>query len=325
MRLLVGDIGGTNTRLELHEGNSRGALAVVHAQVFDSGAHGDLAPIVNTFLDGHSVDAAAFGIAGPVNGRTCKTTNLPWHIDADALERDCRIPRVTLLNDFQAVALGIPSVPEAELCLLQDAEVDPDGPVAIIGAGTGLGQAVVVPTERGPRVLSSEGGHTDFGPRNADEIALLQYLLERHERVSVERVVSGLGLRAIYSFLTETGREVASTALSQALESEDPGKVIGEAALSRSDAACERAVRMFIELYGAEAGNLALKVLPKGGLYVAGGIAPKLLPLMQDGTFLKGFTHKGRMSALLENMRVTVVLCDQVGLLGARNAALHSL
>ena len=323
MRLLAGDIGGTKTLLALYDERD-GAFTETRRQRFDSGAFRGLGEMIVAMLGSEveSVDRAAFGIAGPIVDDTCKATNLPWVVDARALERELDIERVRLLNDFQAVALGVPSLGADDVVVLQDGDVEPDGPIAIIGAGTGLGQAIVVATPTGPRVLPSEGGHTDFAPRNELEIDLLRFLQKRHGRVSVERCVSGQGIVSIYEFLIETGLERESPAIRAKMAEHDDGAVIGTAAIEGSDAACVRAVRIFTSLYGAEAGNLALKVLPTGGLFIAGGIAPKLLPFMRDrDLFLAAFLTKGRMSPLLERMRVAVITDTNVGLYGARNVA----
>lgn len=322
MRLLAGDVGGTKTLLALFE-ERNGVFTELRRERFESAAYAGLAQMVRAMMgaETETLDRAAFGIAGPVVDDTSKTTNLPWHIDARAMEKELEIERICLLNDFQAVALGVPSLQPADLVVLQEGEVDPQGPIAILGAGTGLGEAVVVPTADRLRVLPSEGGHTDFSPRDEVEIDLLRFLMARHGRVSVERVVSGQGLVGIYEFLTHTQLEKESPEIRQRMEQGDPGAVIGSTALDGGDAACVRAVRMFVSLYGAEAGNLALKVLPTGGLYVGGGIAPKLLPFMKSPEFLESFLAKGRMRPLLERMRVSIILDAHVGLYGARNVA----
>jgi glucokinase len=264
--------------------------------------------------------AAAFGVAGPVERGVCKTTNLPWVIDQGVLSEALGAP-VGLINDFHAVALGVPALGPADSVVLQQGEVDPNGVVAVVGAGTGLGEALLVPTTLGPRVVASEGGHVDFAPRNAVEVDLLRFLWKRHRRVSVERVVSGPGLRAVYDFVVETGLVPASPHVTARLANEDPGMVIGEHGVHGTDPACSRAVDMFVSLYGSEAGNLALKVLPHGGLYVAGGIAPKLLDKIRYGSFMHAFLDKGRLSSALERVRVAVIVNAKVPLFGAHRLA----
>lgn len=324
MRLLAGDVGGTKTLLALFEG-AADQLTEVRRERFESHHFEGLTEIVRAMLgdDAGQVDRAAFGVAGPVVDDTCKATNLPWQIDARSMERELGIERICLLNDFHAIALGTRSLGPDDLVVLQDQPAEEDGPVAILGAGTGLGESIVVPTGAGPRVLDSEGGHADFAPRNDTEMDLLRFLLARHDRVSVERVVSGAGLHAIYQFLVESGRaDVSEDVAARLRDADDPAAVIGQAAVDGDDDTCRRSVEIFVSLYGAEAGNLALKVLPRGGLFVAGGIAPKLLPFVRrPDLFLESYLAKGRMRPLLERMRVSIITDTNVGLYGARNAA----
>jgi glucokinase len=327
MRVVAADVGGTKTLVALYEGEP-GAFAEVASRRYQSDAYEGLAPIVADFLgEGvRSVAAAAIGVAGPVIDDTCKTTNLPWQMDARRIEADLGIARVRLLNDFEAVALGLGELSASQLDVLQDRPVDPDSPSAVLGAGTGLGEAIIVPSERPlPRVIATEGGHCDFAPRDEVEIELLRFLLRRHKRVSYERVLSGRGLQALYDFVVES--ELAPTAgATRALldAADDRAAVIGECALTRSDEACVRAASMFVSVYGAEAGNLALKTLPRGGLFVAGGIAPKLIEIIRAGEFMRAFLAKGRMGQVLDTIRVSVVLEQRVGLLGARRAAVST-
>jgi len=318
VRLLAGDIGGTKTLLALYEGEL-GALKRVRSERVASSAHASLEELARAFLgEGDArVDRAAFAVAGPVVDGRCTATNLPWRIEARRLEEQLEIESAILLNDFAAVAHGIGGLSADQLVILQDAPTDPDGPIAILGAGTGLGEAIALPTDAGLRVIPTEGGHTDFAPRDELEINLLRFLLERHDRVSVERVVSGMGLSAIYEYVVSRRVAQEDPAVRRRLEGEEPGAVIGELALAGADSACVRTVEIFMSLYGAEAGNLALKVLPTGGLYVAGGIAPKLLPMMKDGRFLSAFRNKGRMAKLMRTIRVAIVTEPEVGLLGA--------
>ena len=328
--IVAGDIGGTKTELAALERTPAGAFRQRAVVRYASSEFASLDAIAGAFmatvaqrcgdLSSAELAGAAFGVAGPVIGRTSRITNLPWHIDADALQTLLAAP-CELLNDFAAVALGVGLLSSAEQCVLQAGEVDPTGPVAVLGAGTGLGEAVLVPATGGPRVLASEGGHTDFAPRNPTEARLLAFLWQRHERVSVERVVSGLGLPAIFDFVCEDGLATPRTDTLAAMEDRDRSAVIGERGQDGSDPACARALQMFVELYGAEAGNLALKVIPTGGLYVAGGIAPRVLPLLQDGRFMGALLDKGRMHDLLSSVRVAVVLEPRVGLFGAARMA----
>jgi glucokinase len=324
MRILVGDIGGTKTELSLRERTGQGELTEVRNGRYRSADFRGLGGVVSEFLDGRAqqLDAAVFGIAGPVDGQVCKTTNLPWVVDGVELSKELGAP-VGLINDFHAVALGISALKPEELQVLQAGTVDARGPVAIIGAGTGLGEAILLPTEKGPHVVVSEGGHADFAPRDEDEIALFRFLRKRFAHVSVERVVSGPGLAAIYEFVIAQGLATEQASTREALDQADRGQVIGERALAGTDAACVRAVELFLSAYGAEAGNLALKTLPSGGLYLAGGIAPILMAKLRDGLFMRSFKDKGRLSRTLERIRVSVVLNKKVNLLGAQGYALN--
>jgi glucokinase len=267
----------------------------------------------------HEVSRACFGVAGPVSDEVCRATNLPWIIDARQLERELSLPRVALVNDFHALSIGIGELPAEDFVTLHDTPSDPSGPWVVIGAGTGLGQAVLVKGAAGLEVLSSEGGHTEFGPRNELEIELLRFLLARHDHVSYERLVSGPGLKTIYDFLREHGAVGESETVRRELAaSPDSGPAIVSAhGLAGDDPLCTKALDLFASLYGAEAGNLALKVVARGGVYVAGGIAPKILPKLQDGTFMKAFLDKGRLGHVLERVRVRVVLNSDAGLVGA--------
>ena len=322
MLLLAGDIGGTKTDLALFADEDDGPRELRH-QRLPSGEYEGLEAMIDAFLgaDAPSIGAAAFGVAGPVVAERARITNLPWCVDAARLRERLQTPRIRVVNDFHALALGVDAVPSAGRILLQAGETDPEGPRAIIGAGTGLGVAIVVPTAAGPRVLASEGGHVDFAPRNDREIALLRHMLQRHARVSAERVVSGSGLQAIYDFVVASSIAGEDPGIRARFVAEDPGAVIGEAALTGDAPACVAAVELFLALFGAQAGNLALTALPTGGLYVAGGVAPRLIPHLGAAGFLAAFLDKGRMRPILERVQVTMIAEPRVGLLGAAQVA----
>jgi glucokinase len=335
-QFLAGDIGGTKTILRLVE-----AGQTLHEATYQSAKYPDLVPIVRTFLQSAAAvlpqppapTNACFGIAGPVVNNSSNVTNLGWMLTGDRLARELNLEKVALINDFAAVGYGVLGLNPEDLCCLQAGDLEQHGPIAIIGAGTGLGQGYLIHNGQDYCVFGSEGGHGDFAPRSLLEFELSRYLMEKHniDRLSVERVVSGQGVVSIYQFLRD--RQVAdeSAEIAQVVrtwESElghaktvDPAAAIATAALTKRDPLSEQTLQLFIAAYGAEAGNLALKLLPYGGLYIAGGIAAKLLPLMEDGTFLGAFQHKGRMRPLLERMPVNIVLNPQVGLIGA---ALHA-
>ena len=336
--ILAGDIGGTKTILRLVEEKDSESLQVLHETLYPSRDFPDLVPIVRTFLSEAAqtlqpkptIEKACFAIAGPVINETSNLTNLAWVLDARRLEEELEITKVTLINDFAAVGYGILGLDREDLCTLQPVTPQSDAPIAILGAGTGLGQGFLIQNQGRYQVFPSEGGHADFAPRTELEFQLLQYLREKYDiqRISAERVVSGQGIVAIYQFLRDRQIAHESPDIAQVVrtweremgrseKSVDPAAEIAKAALQKSDRLSEQTLKLFVEAYGAEAGNLALKLLPYGGLYIAGGIAAKILPLMQDGTFLRTFTEKGRVSPLLENVPVHIVINPQVGLIGA--------
>lgn len=324
MRVLTGDIGGTKTSLAIYtvgEGHPRR----LRSSKYPSKDAPGLLPLVEKFLAEGDADeratlaAAGFAVAGPVVDGRCKTTNLPWELDAAELGAQLKLP-VALINDFHGAALGVTALEDDQLEWLQTGEREPDGVVAVLGAGTGLGEAILVPTSAGPRVIASEGGHADFAPRDELEIDLLRFLLTRHKRVSYERVLSGRGLAAVYEFLIARGHFSELLTTRARLDAEDHGSVVGQLGVAGDDPACVRAVELFCGLYGAEAGNLALKALPRGGVFLAGGIAGKLLPRLRAG-FMPGFLAKGRMSPLLAGFAVAVVLEPEVAHRGAALAA----
>lgn len=336
--LLAGDIGGTKTILRLVERTADGAMNALYEFRYPSGEFPDLVPIVQQFLReaGAQLDLApqpekaCFAIAGPIVNNSAKLTNLPWLLSAKRLEQELGISRVSLINDFVAVGYGVCGLESTDLHTLQVGKPNQHDPIAVIGAGTGLGNCFAIPEANGIRVFSSEGGHGDFAPRSELEFDLLKYLLAKHDiqRISIERVVSGQGIVSIYQFLRDRKFAPESAEVGEAIaqwESEigktektvDPGAIIAAAALQKCDRLSEQTMQMFVEAYGAVAGNMAVSLLPYGGLYVAGGIAAKILPLIIEGSFMRAFTHKGRMDSLLEMMPVRVVLNDNVGLIGA--------
>lgn len=336
--LIAGDIGGTKTILRLVNATSPTVQENWYEERFVSASFPDLVPMVEKFLT-HAqeklgtiapIERACFGIAGPVVNNTSNVTNLGWNLQGDRIAQELSIGRVSLINDFASVGYGVLGMGDADLKTLQIGESNAEAPIAVIGAGTGLGQGFLIHSPSGYQVFSSEGGHADFAPRTELEFQLSRYLLEKFQvnRLSVERVVSGQGVVSIYQFLRDRGSakecpEIGAairqweSELGQSTKSIDPGAVIANGALSEGDPLCSQTMQMFVEAYGAEAGNLALKLLPYGGLYIAGGIAAKILPLMEDGIFLQAFTQKGRMRSLLEKVPVHLVLNPQVGLIGS--------
>jgi glucokinase len=320
--LIAGDIGGTHARLTLLAPGGR----VVRHEVFESRTFLSLEAVVRAFLGKKPprITRAAFGVAGPVVGERCQATNLPWVIDARSLSRKLRIRRVMLLNDLVALAIGALEIRKSKLVALGPPGVPrkKGGNVAVIAAGTGLGEAMLVWDPNASAFLPSptEGGHSDFAPGRDVEDELLRYLRARHGHVSWERVLSGSGLGAIYDFFTQTMGESAENR--QALEAaSDRNAAVAQLGAQGTSEAAARAVDLFARLYGAEAGNLALKTLAVGGVYVCGNIAAKMLPVLERGGFRAGFEDKGRFRVLMEKIPIAVVLDSDVGLEGAKRAA----
>lgn len=328
MQFLAGDIGGTNSRLWLLEA-ARGGWHTLHERVFDSGAYASFEAVLREFLHdtGAQPASACVAIAGPVRERggaqTVEVTNLPWRLDSRALAAAFAIPRVQLINDFQATGYGIGRLAPQDLVVLQAGAAGATGPRAVIGAGTGLGQALLVAVDGHERVIATEGGHVDFAPTDALQYELLQQLREQHARVSYEHLLSGAGLLRLYEFLRARGATPESAAVAHAMRSEEAAAVISRHALADSDALCEQALELFVQIYGAQAGNLALTAGATGGVYVAGGIAPRILPKLTDGHFMSAFCAKGRMRPLLESIPVRVVINPAVGLIGAAHCAVQ--
>jgi glucokinase len=329
MLILAGDIGGTNTRLALCERNGQG-FRVISEDKFSSAGYSGLEVIIENFFDGKSTDVerACFGIPGAVTGEIIELPNLPWAIDSNSIRQRFGIKELGLINDLEANAYGLCELEEKDFAVLNEGIKSPTGNAAIISAGTGLGEAGMHFEEamkiRHP--FASEGGHTDFAPRNELEIELLRYLLAKFERVSVERVLSGQGLQNIYEFLRDSGRISAPDWLAdEILKADDIPAIISRHGLAGNSEICVVALNIFVSIYGAEAGNLALKMLATGGVFLGGGIAPKILPKLKETAFMNSFRAKGRMSQLLEMIPVRVVLNDKAALLGAAHFAFYQM
>jgi glucokinase len=323
--ILAGDVGGTKVHLALCK-FEQGQLLTAHDHKFHAKDFAGLVQVVEAFLEeckqslGQSPDvlAACFGVPGPVRHGRLKLTNLPWELDAAKLEIDLKIKHVFLINDLEANGYGIPELAADQILVLSKGAPDAEGNRGLIAAGTGLGEAILVWNGHKHLPMASEGGHSDFAARNEEEIELLRYLQKNLKgRVSSERVISGIGLANVYAYCRDVkGLEEPAWLKSRMLE-EDPNAVIGELGESGASELCVEALNIFVSAYGAEAGNLALKILSVGGMYVGGGIAPKLLKKMQDGTFMKAFTDKGRLSDLLVQTPVRLILESRAALMGA--------
>jgi len=320
--ILAGDVGGSKTNLAIYAVGEHARLTLVRDAGFHSIAFADLEAIVARFLEGHdtAIRAAAFGVAGPVIGSMARITNLPWQVSAEALAQTIGCGRVRLMNDLETTAYGALFVDPDELLTL-NAGVATPGHRAVIAAGTGLGQALLCWDGGRFNPAPTEGGHVDFGPTDEREIGLLRFLRREHGRVSWERVVSGPGLHNIFRYLDEELHRPVAPALRERLHREDPSAVIGAAGLDGSCPVCSEAIDIFVRLYGAQAGNLALTAMALGGIYVGGGIVTKLLPRMTDGRFLEGFLDKEPHRALMQRMPVWILLNDKTSLLGAAYAA----
>lgn len=320
--ILAGDIGGTNARLAYFQPQN-GHFLLVSERVFPSREHSELGEIVTRFLDdtGAHPDAACFGIAGPVRNGRVETSNLPWVIEQSRLAKQIHLPATLLINDLEASAWGIGALTEADLVPLNRVTGPVLGNQAVVAPGTGLGEAGLFWDGKRHLVFACEGGHCDFAPQGELQIELLRYLEARFGHVSYERVLSGPGLVNVYEFLRDSRRSKESADLSAAMQTGDRAAAISKAALTGSDPLAEQALDLFISVYGAEASNLALKTMATGGLFLAGGISPKILPKLTGPEFMRAFLNKGRLRPLVESVPVHVVTNEKAGLLGAARCA----
>jgi len=324
--VLAGDVGGTKVHLALYDFEG-GKLRCVRAEKFPAREFATLDAVVNKFLADNvgakrEIISACFGLPGPVRGFRVKLTNLSWSIDAHDLSRSLAIEHVFLINDLEANAYGIPEVSADKICTLHGAHLASVGHRGLMSAGTGLGEALLIWDGKHHRPLPSEGGHCDFAPRTDREVALLQYLRRTiGGHISFERVVSGLGIKNIYAYLREVEKLEEPEWLRARFAVEDPNAVIGQCAEDGSSPICFETMQIFASAYGAEAGNLALKVLAMGGIYLGGGIVPKILKTLQNGAFIEAFLDKGRLSPVLQSIPVRIILDDTCALLGAASYA----
>jgi len=323
--ILAGDIGGTKTHLALCR-QAGGICTPLSTRTFSSTEYDGLKTIIEEFLpDPECISAACFGVPGPVVRGTVLATNLPWKITEHSLKRLLSISNISLINDLVANAYGIEVLKSKDFIVLNPGK-RMDGNAALLSAGTGLGTAVLFRDSAGFSPSPSEGGHVEFGPRNRLELDLLAYLFDRFGHVSYERLLSGSGLTNIYHFLRDSGRLGKEPAwLADRMELEDPAAVITETARLRKCPLCDTALELFVSIYGAAAGNLALQVMATAGIYIGGGIAPKIISKLKQGTFMKAFRDKGRLSVIVERIPVKVIMNDRAALLGAASYAARLL
>ena len=320
--ILAGDVGGTKVHLALYNFQG-GRLQHLREQKYPAQQYASLDLVVREFFAAGSepakeVTAACFGVPGPVRDGRLKLTNLPWVLDTRELSKALGIEHLFLINDLEANGYGIPELSAEQISVLHEGDVSAVGHRGLMSAGTGLGEALLIWNGRTHTPIPSEGGHADFAARNETEIDLLRYLLrELKGRVSCERVVSGLGLKNIYTFLRDDKQMGEPGWLKDRMASEDPNAVIGELGESGESELCAKTLEIFAAAYGAEAGNLALKVLASGGMYLGGGVAPRILKTMQSGGFMQAFLDKGRLAGLVEDMPVRIILESRCALMGA--------
>lgn len=320
--VLAGDIGGTKTNLAVYAVAGERRLSLIREAAFPSKEYRGLEDVVRQFLDGSAEQpaAAAFGIAGPVFDGVVVTTNLPWKVEADALAHVVGCPRVHLMNDLETTAYGALFLPDDEIHTL-NAGTPRRGHRAVIAAGTGLGQAALFWDGKRYRPSATEGGHTDFAPRDATQIELFEFLRRHYPRVSYERVLSGPGLFNIFRFLDEGLQRPVAAEVRARLQSEDPSAVVGAAGVAGTCRTCAEAVDIFLSIYGAQAGNLALTLMAVGGVYIGGGIVTKMLPKMTTGIFMDAFTAKQPFAEMMAHIPVRIILNPKASRVGAAHAA----
>lgn len=320
--ILAGDIGGTNARLAFFDVQD-GHFRQISSSVFPCCEYSGLDQIVSKFVDTSKLhpDAACFGVPGPVRNGRVETSNLPWIIESKRLADELNLKQAVLINDLEANAWGIAALDPSDVVALNKAKGNPVGNQAVISAGTGLGEAGMYWDGTQHRIFATEGGHCDFAPRDSLEIDLFRYLSGRYGHVSYERIVSGPGLVNVFHFLRDSGRGTEPQWLTDEMAHGDAAAAISRAALEGKCGLCETAVDLFVSVFAAEAGNLALKVMATGGVYLGGGIAPKMLTKLSGPLFMHSFVGKGRMQPLLESMPVKVITNDKTALIGAARCA----
>lgn len=328
--VLAGDIGGTKTNLAIYQLASNGVLELIQQQQFNSQSYAVFENLLTEFISSYpdvTLNRACIGIAGPIDGDQCTLTNLPWFIDSNVISKKFKINKVSLLNDLAATAYGMLFLDESEFIELNPDGINKEGNKAVIAAGTGLGEGLLYWDGLKYSPVASEGGHCDFAPLTPQQDALLVWMRERYpEHVSLERILCGPAIENIYQFLKDSHFAKADSHFEQLMrETDDVSRLISETAIQKGDSLCEETLRLFVEIYGAEASNLALKYLSTGGVFIGGGIAPKILPLLSGGVFFNAFLTKGRFKPLLKKMSVKVSKNQHTALLGAAHFAAESM
>lgn len=320
---MVGDIGGTKTNIVVLDENGIHDYKPLYEKTFLSNDFDSLRSIVKKVMEENSfsISGACFGVAGPVKNNRCDATNLPWIIDAKKIADvlDVSKDSVYLLNDLEAAAYGIECLEEKDFFTINRGHEVIGGTRCLVSAGTGLGESILIYDGSGYKPIPSEGGHTDFAPTSKIEVELLDYLMKKYGRVSYERILCGPGLQNVYEFFNRKSKQDISSWLLDRIKNEDAAAVISEVGISKKDEACENAIELFVSVYGSAAGNLALTSLSTGGVYIGGGIAPKILDKIKEGAFMKSFTNKGRLSVMVSHMPVKIILNDKHPLLGCVN------
>nr|WP_320165748.1 glucokinase [uncultured Methylophaga sp.] len=316
--VLAVDVGGTKTLFELSYANGQ----VTHKLKLDSQRFDTFDAILTAFIEqlpqSCVINIACVALAGPVSGQYGQVTKLPWKLDARVIEKQFSIERVILCNDFEAVGYGIAGLADSEVETLQAGEPNQSYPRVVLGAGTGLGQAILIPQEKQWQVFATEGGHVDFAPLDRTQQLFLEHLQQRHGHVSYDRIVCGSGLVSLYHFLRDYKQIDENNALRLAMVNGDAASAISQFAIEKNDILANEALDMFVRIYAAQAGNLALTTLARGGVYLVGNILLKNIAKFRSSSFINSFVEKGRMTMLMEQIPIHIVLDDEVGLKGAR-------
>jgi glucokinase len=326
MQILAGDIGGTNTRLALCKATLESELYIGQQAIYPSQSYASIEAVLQRFL-AHTtkeIDYACFGIAGPVIDQICETTNLPWRVSAHRINDQFNFKQTRLINDLEANAWGISTLDEKDFFILSHGAENAQGNCSIIAAGTGLGEAGLYWDGERHHPFPSEGGHSDFSPSTTLEFGLFQSLQKSHEQVSWEDLVSGPGLETIYDYLQNAHGIPTPSWLSEEMDRKGRAPAISNTGLDSADPVCRESLELFTRLYAREAGNHALKIMATGGVYLGGGIAPQILPILKEGSFMEIFVAKGPMRKIMQSMPVKVILNDKTALYGAANYAMST-